>query len=222
MKKIDLALALCGVLAACNAGALTIDSFDTTQSNKRVANGASVDIPINTSGAGVTYIGTSRTLSSQAATGETSWTDARIATASYPSALYVANNASPGTVYVQWNGISGSDRDFTAGNALGLRISLPALVNNALTVTFLVNGTSSASRTFTSSTSDDLFTFASFTDRSVFADVSTLRMTTTMTLGTSDPTGWAAIGLVETVPLPGTLMLVGIGLAGLARSVKRA
>jgi len=218
MKRNNLALALGGVLAACNVNALTIDSFDTLQANKRVINGDSV-VTNNTSGAGVTYIGTSRDLSSQS-TGTNSYTDASI-NFSFVSVLDMANNVnSTGVVYVQWYGISGPASDFTeAGNNFGLRISLPAPIDNSLTVTFLVNGTSSAVQTFPDGSVGELFpfAFASFSDPSVFTNVTELRMTMT------GPTGWdAAVDLVETVPLPGTLMLMGIGLAGLARSVKRA
>jgi len=223
MKKIDLALALCGGLAACNVNALTIDSFETLQVNTRVTAGSGV-VTTNTAAPPLTYIGTSRNLASQSTGTDTGtdFTDVSIT----PSALRMVNGGnSAGTIYVQWNNISGSASDFTeGGNSLGLRISLPAPLPNAMSVTFLVNGLSSAPSsaqyTYPSGTAGNAipyFAFASFTDPSVFTNVTTLRMTVT------GATGWdGAIDGVETVPLPGTLMLVGIGLAGLARSIKRA
>jgi hypothetical protein len=205
---------------------LTIDNFNTTQSNKTVTNGAVVDRPINTSGAGVTYIGTSRTLSSRAAVGTSSSTEARINVAPNLSALHMNNIGSAGTVYVEWNGISGSASDFTEGGISSqFRINLPAPLTTSVSVAFLVNGTEEKTKIYLSGTSAYAdFAFASFTTPNLFTNVTTLRMTMT---GVASEPGWSAtFGDVETVPLavplPGTLMLVGIGLAGLARSAKRA
>jgi hypothetical protein len=144
----------------------------------------------------------------------------------FPGRLDVSNSpVSNGTVSITWTGISAPDSDFTdAGLSTGLFLDLPAAINNDLTVSFTANGTSTFARSFVTgaSGSDFFFPFASFTDDTVFSNVTTLVMTLTSSLAAWD----AQVDLIETrprpVPAPGTLGLLGLGLLGIGvRRFKR-
>jgi hypothetical protein len=204
-----LAAAIAGLMVSGAAQALLIDDFTV---NQQVAAFASTDS--NSVAAG---LGTSRTLTAENTEGQT---QAFINTL-VPSVLDMSNTTTAtGTVTVDWTGIA--SLDFTDGGlATGLFLAIPNPIDNALDVTFTVNGSSAVAVSFPNGASgnDFFIPFASFGDPSQFDSV------TTLTVSFTGPTAWdAGVDFIETrpnpAPLPGTLLLMGAGLIGLG--VRRA
>jgi hypothetical protein len=177
-----------------------------------------------TNNVGGVYIGANRDISATA--GASGQTTGNSNAAFALSVLDLANTStSAGTIYVQWNGITGVNKDLTSvGTNFGIYMALPTPVDNGLDVTFTATGaagTAVISRNFPSGITGDSF-FFKFTDGTnpgVWASVDTLRATFT------GPTAWdAQVSLLETreAPIPGTILLMGAGLLGLARRAKRA
>jgi hypothetical protein len=203
-----------GLLAGISAAhALEIDTFGDDQSVTVV--NTSDDNDVAPGG----FVGTNRNLAAVNTGGQTQAFINNLT----PGALDISNTTTAnGTVTVNWTGISGSDSDFTAPNATGVFIGIPNPIDNLLTITMTANGSSSATQNFPNGSvgSDFFFPFASFSDPSVFTAVTSFEMVLS-----SNGNAWdASIEFVETrdnpIPLPGTLALLGLGLASLG--VRRA
>lgn len=218
MKRSALALAIVGAFAVGTANALTIDDFSTDQSVAVTSAAPAADNNNVVAG-----IGNPRNLMVDKTVGPAGGANGAFADV-IGGALSMANGpTTESTITVTWSAIAAANADFTdAGQSTGIFFSLPDPIDNDLTVTFTANGTSTYSVTFPNgSAGNDFFApFSEFDDPSVFTSMSTLSIAFT------GPAAWDAnIDLVETrptpVPVPGTLALFGLGLAGLARRMKR-
>jgi hypothetical protein len=118
-----------------------------------------------------------------------------------------------GTFTVSWDGIDHIDLTEN-GTILGFQLTIPLAIDNPLSVTFSA-GAASVTRTFPNGTQGSGF-FIPFGNQD-FSDV------TRLTASFTGPAGWdAGVQLIGTTPIPGTLLLMGAGLLGLARWGKRA
>lgn len=124
---------------------------------------------------------------------------------------------------IQYNGIAAQDLT-DAGTAFGFRFSVSA-IDQFVDVTFNVWSGAQANQStwtgqFASAVDKFFIPFANFTGSANFAAVTAMQMIL------DGPTAWdGAIDIVETsesIPLPGTVLLMGAGLLGLARRMKRS
>ena len=211
--QIQLVLAAAGLLTLGPAAALIIDSFDFPALGDLVGIRSGAPYPvlaITTPDVGDRFLGTSRTLSVTAPTGQSTG-EINGLTA---DALEMQNSVvAIGTFTVRWDGIDHIDLTEN-GSIFGFQLTIPEAIDNPLTVTFSA-GAASVNRTFPNGTQGNSF-FIPFGDQD-FSDVTQLTATFT------GPPGWdAAVQLIGTAPIPGTLLLMGVGLLGLARWGKRA
>jgi hypothetical protein len=158
-----------------------------------------------------------------------------IVTVPSASGLLDINNGATerSTVTVLWNanGVGLGGLDLTdAGLSLGLFMALPNPIDNIMDTLWTItsaSGSSTRARQFPdgSQGADFFFPFANFTGTADFAAVTAIQLEITSPSVGLD----TQIDLVETrprpptVPVPGTLLLMGLGLAGIAaRRVKRS
>jgi hypothetical protein len=211
--QLQLALVATSLLAVGPASALTIDSFDFPIGGDfvQVVNGTSF---VTTDDVGDRFLGTRRTLTVTNTIGRSTGEINSLT----PDALDMSNTTTGnGIITVLWDGIA--NVDLTENNTiLGFQLTLPDAIDNDLTVTFTAGsgpGAPSVSRTFLSGTTGANF-FIPFGNQD-FSDV------TSLTARFTGPVAWdAVVQLIGTAPIPGTLLLMGVGLLGLARWGKRA
>ncbi|WP_295577662.1 hypothetical protein [uncultured Lamprocystis sp.] len=215
-KQIQLVLALAGLLTFGSASALIIDSFDFPADGDLVGirNGAAFPrLTTTTLDVGDRFIGTSRTLSVTSTTPVSAQSTGEL-NGLTPDALDMQNSVvAIGTFTVSWDGIDHIDLTEN-GTILGFQLTIPEAIDNPLIVTFSA-GAASVTRTFPNGTQGSGF-FIPFGNQD-FSDV------TRLTASFTGSAGWdAVVQLIGTAPIPGTLLLMGVGLLGLARWGKRA
>ena len=144
-----------------------------------------------------------------------------------PEILVIGNSGSAnGIVDLQWNAIL--DLDLTDGGAKGIFLAFNDAIDKELTISFeAFDGALSAvgSKTFANGSQgfDFFIPFDSFTNQTALASVNTLSARFTSIAANWD----AGISFIETrdtssVPVPGVLSLMAIGLTGLGFSRRRA
>lgn len=207
--QLQLALIATSLLAVGSARALIIDSFDFPIGGDfvQVVNGIR---SVTTTDVGDRFLGTTRTLSVSNTIGRSTGEINGLT----PDALDMSNTTTGnGIITVRWDGIA--NVDLTENNTvLGFQLTLPDAIDNDLIVTFTA-GAASVTKTFLNGTQGTNF-FIPFGNQD-FSDV------TSLTASFTGPVAWdAVVQLIGTTPIPGTLLLMGVGLLGLARWGKRA
>jgi hypothetical protein len=210
--QLQLALVATSLLAVGPANALTIDSFDFPIGGDvaQITNGNGGTISVTTTDVGDRFLGTTRTLSVTNTIGRSTGEINDLT----PDALDMSNTTTgDGVITILWDGID--NVDLTENNTvLGFILTLPEAIDNDLTVTFTA-GAASVTQTFLSGTTG-INLFIPFGNQD-FSNV------TSLTARFTGPVAWdAVVQLIGTAPIPGTLLLMGVGLLGLARWGKHA
>lgn len=231
------ALALTGLLGAGTASAnVVIDHFnhglaqevsndnldrtdlDTGLPTTSVIGGARKTLLTNVTGAG--EFSTAALLVNNASSGKVTMSNAE----GVDSRATVVWDGGGGAVTdIQYNGIAAQDLT-DSGAALGFRFTVSS-IDQFVDVTFNVWSGAQAVKstwtgTFAAAVDKFFIPFSSFTGTASFGSVTAMQMIL------DGPTAWdGAIDIVETsesIPLPGTVLLMGAGLLGLARRMKRS
>lgn len=230
MRKVAIGFAAITVLAYGAANAVTIDTFQSGSVDFTVYGPVgNVGDVLNTGLPSTETIGGTRYVEAniiQADDGTDDKVEVRRLSGSGAGLFDVANTVgSDSVVTVVWdrNGAGLGGIDLTT-NANGLYISFPSKINNALKLTFTITNTTEQTRTGIFNFPDKfagLNDFLSFTD---FGGTGTFTSTSAITMEMNSSAGWdARLDLIDTrneVPIPGTLLLMGIGLGALLRRIR--
>lgn len=204
-----IALLTLSILPSTSQAVSLIDNFIDSQQVIDIGGPGATDSTVFLSAGASDLTGIRRTLSAEASAGAINF----MVMIAGGGILGITNSpGSAGTASILWDNFG--TVDFTQGGNTAFKLEVLALDNKTISVEMRVNGSSNAVNAAISSVGEYLFDFASFSDASLFNQLTSLEMRL------SGPPAWDGqfkLSTVSTpVPLPPSFFLMGLALAGFA------